>query len=411
MHSRLVGILWAVAACGPGVPSVADPGPPVGLVRAEVVSPGPLGLPPAGLRAALVWAALSPEVEACLGDARTAEDVVACAGSRFRPSLSSESVPVTPAFPAALTIPLAGPPPLTALGPSRFGYALVVAFSDTNANDALDLVPPEAIDGPDRVLGSSLRPGSDLSGTYLAWREGDVPPAWNAFRWLAGCPEPPRGYFLVGLDQDGNRVRCRLETLASTLTLSLDDSRRTRARACMHATTPLPAPPPEAPPPAQARVLCWGPRSAEVVLEPMATCERALRYDVGDRVPGWWPCRTAAVTLELARAGEPLTPSRDRLFTLRFIDGPGAFRLGDLRVRVGDVTLSTLDSTLIVGQQTFTLGDRDGDGLFSRGDTLTVDEDEPGRFTSAPVGALAVDVWAESDARVVPLGTTLRWTP
>jgi hypothetical protein len=401
----------AFASCGPGVRSVENPGPPIAVVRAEVVSPAPFGTPPSGLRAALVWAALTPDVEACLADAGTPEAVTTCAGTRFRPSLSSVSVPVTPSFPASLTIPLAGPPPLTALSGSRFGYGQVVVFHDANENGQLDLVPADAVEGPDRVLGSSLRATSDLVGDSLAWREADLPPAWNAFRLLADCPAPPSGFFVLRLEQDGNRLGCRLEPLSASLTLELADSRRVRARACMHAPAPTPQAPSEHPPLAEAQVHCWGTGSAEVVFEPTATCRRLVRYDVGATPPAWWPCGATAVSLELTRAGAPLTPARDRLFTLRFTDGPGAFRLGELRVRVGEVTLVTLDSTVIVGQPTFMLEDRDGDGLFSKGDALAIDEDEPGRFVTPPAGLLVVEVWAESAGRITPLGPPLRWAP
>jgi hypothetical protein len=78
---------------------------------------------------------------------------------------------------------------------------------------------------------------------------------------------------------------------------------------------------------------------------------------------------------------------------------------------VGAVTLVTLDSPLIVGQPTFSLSDADGDGRFTRGDVLMVEEDEPGRFTETPAAPVTVEVWAESDGRVSPLGQGLRWVP
>lgn len=418
MNGLLLSVRCAVAillpfalGCGPGVYSALDPGPPLVTLRAEVVNAMPPGAPSSGLKAAVLWAALPAEVESCLGAAVTVEQMVACAGRQFRPHLTTMTVPVEPAFPAAFELPVHEAPALGALSPSRFGYGLVAVLHDGNANGQLDLVAPDAADGPDWVLGTSLRGDSNIVGDYLAYREGDVPPTWNAFRLLADCPEPPRGFFIIRLTQQGNQLSCALDPAESPFRLELASS--ARAHACRHAPPPTAQPPPETPPPAGSALQCWGQGSLEVVERPDATCRRVLRYDLlNQTAPPWWSCAAApSFIIGLTRAAAPLTPGYDRLFSLHFEEGPGAFKLVDLRVRVGGYTLSTIDSEVAVGRPTFTLVDRNGDARFSRGDTVDVDEGEPSQFSSTSAGPLPVEVWAESEGRVVTLGSTLSWQP
>lgn len=403
-------VLSFVCACGPGVYSAASPGAPFVTLRAEVVTAAPQDTPASGLEATVLWAALPADVEACLGAATDSDQVVACAGANFRPRLTSMTVPVEPAFPAAFELPVHDVPPLEALGTSRFGYGLLAVLHDGNGNGALDLVPPEAIDGPDRVLGTSLRADSDIEGDYLAYREGDVPPAWNAFRLLVGCPDPLRGYFMIRLRREGSAITCRLAAASETFTLELAATARVRSHACQYAPAPEPLAPPSTPPPAGSALQCWGSRSLEVVEQPAATCRRVVRYDLGSSAaPSWWTCDPSLLELTPARA--PLTDGVDRLFTLRYVDGAGSFRIGDLRIRVGTVTLKTLDSTMIVGAGTFEHDDRDGDGRFSKGDVLTVNEDEGPRFSGAQPASFPVQVWAESDGRMSTLAAMLSWAP
>lgn len=406
-------VVGFVSACGPGVYSALDPGPPLVTLHANVVTAAPQDTPSSGVKAAVLWAALPASVETCLAGATNTAGVVACAGTNFRPQLTTMTVPVEPAFPAAFELPVHEAPALGALGPSRFGYGLIVVLHDGNGNGRLDLVPAGEVDGPDRLLGTSLRADSDIAGDYLAYREGaEVPPSWNAFRLLAGCPDPPRGYFVIRLAQVGNTLTCKLDEPEAALTLELASTARVRAHACHYAPEPVPQAPPAMAPPAGSALQCWGPRSLEVVERPNAACRRVVRYDLGaEPAPAWWPCGPATTVLDLTPARAPLTADYDALFSLRFISGPGSFDILDLRVKVGSFVLKTLDSTVIVGRPTFTLDDRDSDGRFSAGDLLAVDEEERDQFTSAPAQPLPVEVWAESDGRVVPLGSGLSWTP
>jgi len=406
-------VLLTLMACGPGVYSAASKGPPLVTLHADVVTAAPQGTPSSGVQAAVLWASLPADVESCLEQAATAAAVIECTGTDFRPELTSTTVAVKPAFPAAFELPIHEAPPLEALGRGRLGYGLIVVLHDGNSNGELDLIPAGATDGPDTVLGTSLRAGSDVVGDYLVYREGEVPAMWRAFEVLAGCGQPPHGFFVMRLAQDGNALRCTLEPPEAALTLELSGTQRVRRRACQHAPVPAALPAPATPPPQGSAVQCWGPESVEVVEAPAATCRRVMRYDLGSAgPPAWWPCAIDPNQLELVPARAPLTPQVDELFTLHYRAGPGAFRLGDLRVKVGDVVLRTLDSTVIIGAPTFVLTDRDGAGLFSAGDSLLVSEEDKGSFQGAVPGPLEVRVWAEaSDGRVTTLGAPLSWTP
>jgi hypothetical protein len=394
------------------VSSVLDDGPALLTLHAEVVTAAPPGTSNRQVEAAVVWAALAPAVEQCLEAARTPDQVLQCTGADFHPRLTSMSVPVQPSFPAAFELPLHGPPPREALGGGGFGYGLLAVLYDGNQNHALDLVPPEATFGPDQLLGTSLRAQSGVEGDYLGWREGPVAPAWNAFRVLAGCAEPPAGFFLMRLFKVGDALGCTLESPDAPLTIELAATAQVRAHVCQYAAAPEPLPPPEAPPPQGSQVQCWGPSSIEVVREPLATCRRVERYDLsGGTAPAWWPCAVDATVLELTDAPGGLTAAEDLLFTLQYRQGAGVFRLKDLRIAVGSVVLSTLDSTVIVGKPSFVLVDRNADGLFSTGDGLEVSESEQQMISPAAPVPHEVRVWAESDGRVTALGGGLSWSP
>ncbi|MGQ0504584.1 MAG: hypothetical protein ACT4TC_04635 [Myxococcaceae bacterium] len=423
--ARLIATVTGLLAtsCGPGVPSAGTLGEPLARLRAQVVTVGNLVPPDRGVHASLLWAALSQQAESCLASATTATEARACTGDEVRPRLTSHWVPVEPAFPSAFELPLhqlPAPEVLTGNERARLGYGLLVVHHDRNENHALDLIPPDVTDGPDLVLGTSLRAGSSNVGDYVAFREGAVPAAWGLFRLLANCPEPPLGFFVIRIAKESAGLTCTLASAEESLTVELSDDPLVRAHACQHAAHPE-IRRPLAAPPAVAQARCFGRGSLELVRDPSATCRRIERYeltgpgwDLSSNPPAWWPCVDTPVTLALRDSASALSNGPDELFELDYVQGTESYQVKNLRLVIfrpeGDVILRSPDPLLIQGMSPLRVGASRPD--FAPGDTMYVSEASEDQFTPSSVGPHQVRLeLVASDGRAVPLSAPLSWTP
>lgn len=439
----VASMVVTLSACGPGVRSIADVGEPLVVLKGEVVTEAPAGTPTSDLAASLVWAALGPEVVTCLASATTATQALDCTGSDFSPRRSSRTVPLKPVFPSSLELPLfALPEPSTLDGVegARLSYALVVVHHDGNRNGTLDLIPPTELEGPDTVLGTSLRAGSPNQGELLVYREGALSAAWNAFRLVAGCAEPPQGFSIARWSRNEvGALACELLPADTTVRIELSASASVRERACMSAPPPVSQKPPVSAPIGTIR--CFGTSSVDVDPAPTATCRRLERYDlvgcpngmpgcagpawdVSATPPTWWPCDTSGpnATLQLIPEPGPFTPKNpEPLFRIEAKKVVGKYRPQDLRLSVvfdemGSVARYSMpDPRVISGRIPFRFEDRDNDNLVGQGDALTLEEDqvEPRKldFDGPVVARFPVNLSVVSKGATLPLGAALTWEP
>jgi len=386
----LLGAL-AIVGCGDGVHQSTDIGEPIAVLHGNILSGPPTSASPDALRAALIWAALPPEMEACADRAADLGEIVNCFSSAgLQPEFASNDVALEPVFPSSFDIPLhhlPAPSALTGTPGALFGYAILVAYEDGNDNRMLDLVSPEATSSVDTVLGSTMTGAPDTTDSFLVYREGRLSPIWKMFGFI-GCSEPPSGFSVVQVTMlPTHEIACVIHhTADAALTITFDDSQETRQLIC----EPLPqlSNYPESAPPAGTTVTCRDSGSLSFVVDASRYCPQTQYYDLigcdsdllcevpewdlSAAPPAWWPCGTPTVgSFSLEGSGVPLTSGADLLFRVNYLAGPATYPVAEIALWVemdpthfNGLTYPTFISHL----------DNDSDGTFSAGDVLELIE-------------------------------------
>ncbi len=381
-------LVWAVG-CGEGVHSVDHLGQPIVVLKGIIQGELPPSLQVDGLRAAMKWEILPDESLTCL---QTAEDNAAV--SRCLTAVGLEaiqvtaSVPLEPVFPARFSIPLYKlPAPEVLTGPpgALFGYGVLLAYEDGNANGELDLVDLEATASADTVIASGF-PTELMRASVFVYREGELNDLWRIFESL-GCEQPGQGFSLLDVEASRAGVTCVVSAPdVAEIPVYFEDSISMRQQICL--PPPIASSFPAAEPPAGAEIDCHHHDSLDFVADPDKYCMQVQRYDlVGceslygcedpdwnllDDPPAWWPCTGESDGgFSLIDAADPLTAGPDELFTIRYDSGQELFAPLDLEVAVYP---EQGQGKAFVAPGSIRFLDQDHDSLFGPEDVLEVFE-------------------------------------
>ncbi len=153
LATTLAALLGGLSGCG-ALADAGDPGPALWAVRCEVTQ-AEAGLEPTSLRAALLWSKTPGSGPWTVTDPRTAR----VSGIAH----VAQDVPVETHFPARFDLSLYELPPEDAFVPGeqldaewegwRVAFAALVLYDDQDGDGRLDMLPPDAEDWVDRVVG------------------------------------------------------------------------------------------------------------------------------------------------------------------------------------------------------------------------------------------------------------------
>jgi hypothetical protein len=414
-------------ACGPGLVAPAKhQGPPVAVIKADVIGALEGGLPEGDVRGALIWSAYNPALLDCVAavppftppldftdpaDEEVAHQLSLCLTLHLDATIESAGVPLDATFPSSFDMPITSlPDPTLLTGPTgaQLGLAAVNIYVDGNTNGQLDLVEPGTYEAADTVIGSSSAVAEDdTRHSLVVFREGELSPLWTLFRAIYDCPESvPPGFSVVDiqLSEDLSTVTCTVGE--GPITVRLSDSDEMRAEVCL--------PQPEQSAfveatddgriPGGAAIACedgvaYYSTSADAICPLIGHYDlwgcrdtssedacRASFFDHTDAPPSWWPCQ-GGYLVAFVPVADFATDGLDVLGTV-FPRSTAMFELADLMVRV-----ETIDGFVELTGDALTLTDADENGWANQGDSITVTEVDNLFSPSSAEGIYRVETW------------------
>lgn len=311
-----------LAACGPGVRSLDADRQPLATLNVRITEPLWSDAPRDALRVSLVWSEGDFENFSPL---HTNDGLVIPLGSQEFATLPPNQLQVhIEQMPDVLD--------LLRISDVRFGLGAVVLHNDNHGDEAIRIYEPgrfvgnaELLEQIEPVLGASISPCRDESGTYVAFIEGDLAASSDApllvTLALLGCTNLRVGFSVVDLGYTGGNITsCAVLPIDSPIDVALEDSDDMRllltdrgVQGHVGRTLPETEPPPTAvvectsdlslefyePGPncplfTQYHLLGWcygcldDPLSAGEC--PPSDCPADGLWDLRANPPVWWPC-------------------------------------------------------------------------------------------------------------------------